>query len=163
MFHMHFRTMYSAVLRKGAVYMSVKCIWYTVLIKFAVSLLILCLNDLSIVESGVLKFPHLLYCHFPFSLHLALSVLLFIFGSSDVGHINILSYWIFLVHCPVSKFCLTLRDPMDCNMPGFPILYHLPEFAQIHVHWVSDAVQPSHPLLPLFSPALNLSQNQGLF
>ena len=163
MFHMHFRTMYSAVLRKGAVYMSVKCIWYTVLIKSAVSLLILCLNDLSIVESGVLKFPHLLYCHFPFSLHLALSFLLFIFRIYDVGHINILSCWIFLVDCPVSKFCLTLCDPMHCNMPGFPILYHLPEFAQIHVHWVSDAVQPSHPLLPLFSPTLNLSQNQGLF
>ena len=52
---------------------------------------------------------------------------------------------------------------MDCSMPGFPVLHHLLEFAQIHVHWVSDATQPSHSLTPLFPPAFNLSQNQGLF
>ena len=46
---------------------------------------------------------------------------------------------------------------------GFPILYYLPEFAQTHVHWVSDAIQPSHPLLHPSPPALNLSQHQGLF
>jgi len=44
---------------------------------------------------------------------------------------------------------MTLCDPMDSSMPGFPVLYHLPEFAQIHVHWVGDAIQPSHPLHPL--------------
>ena len=37
---------------------------------------------------------------------------------------------------------------MDCSMPGFPVPHHLPEFAQVHVHWVDDAIQPSHPLLP---------------
>ena len=51
---------------------------------------------------------------------------------------------------------------MDCNMPGFPVLCYLLEFAQTHVHWVSDAIQPSHPLSPPSPPALNLSQNQGL-
>ena len=51
---------------------------------------------------------------------------------------------------------------MDCSMPGFLALPYLPEFTQTHVHWVSDAIQPSHPLLPP-SPALNLSQHQGLF
>ena len=40
---------------------------------------------------------------------------------------------------------------MDCVIPGFPVLHHLLEFAQIHVHWVSDAIQPSHPLLPTLS------------
>ena len=48
----------------------------------------------------------------------------------------------------------------NCSMPGFPVLNYLPEFAQIHVHWVSDAIQPSHPLLPLSSLVLNLSQHQ---
>ena len=50
---------------------------------------------------------------------------------------------------------------MDCSMPGFPVLYHLPEFAQIHVHGVSDAIQPSHPLSP--TSALSLSQHQESF
>ena len=65
--------------------------------------------------------------------------------------------------CSVTKLCLTLCDPVDCSMPGFSVLPHLPEFAQTHVHWVSDAIQPSHPLLSPSLPALNLSQHQGLF
>ena len=52
---------------------------------------------------------------------------------------------------------------MDCSMPGFLVLHYLPEFAQIHGHWVGDVIQPPHPLLPSSDPALNLSQNQGLF
>ena len=49
--------------------------------------------------------------------------------------------------CSVTKLCQALCDPMDCSTAGFPVLYHLPEFAQSHVHWVGDAIQPSHPLL----------------
>ena len=64
--------------------------------------------------------------------------------------------------CSVIKLCLTLCDPVDCSSPGFPVLHHLLEFAQTHVHWVGDAVQPSHPLSSLPPPALNLSQHQGL-
>ena len=52
---------------------------------------------------------------------------------------------------------------MDCSTPVFPVLHHLPELAQTHVHWVGDAIQSSHPLSPLSPPALNLSQHQGLF
>ena len=52
---------------------------------------------------------------------------------------------------------------MDCSMPGFPFLHYLPEFIQTHVHWVSDAIQPSHPLSSLSPPALKFSQHQGLF
>ena len=52
---------------------------------------------------------------------------------------------------------------MDCNTPGFPVHHQLPELAQTHVHWVSDAIQPSHPLSSPSPPALNLSQHQGLF
>ena len=53
--------------------------------------------------------------------------------------------------------------PMDCSMTGFPVHHQLPELAQTHVRQVSDAIQPSHPLLSPSPPALNLSQHQGLF
>ena len=62
----------------------------------------------------------------------------------------------------VAQSCPTLCDPKDCNTPGFPVLHQLPELAQTHVHWVSDAIQPSY-LLSSPSPAFNLSQHQGLF
>ena len=56
-----------------------------------------------------------------------------------------------------------LCDPMDCSTLGFPVLHHLPEFAQTLIHWVSDAIQPSHPVSPPSPPAFSLSQHQGLF
>ena len=52
---------------------------------------------------------------------------------------------------------------MDCGTPGFPVHHQLPELAQTRVHWVNDAIQPSHPLLPPSPPAFNLSHHQGLF
>ena len=52
---------------------------------------------------------------------------------------------------------------MDCSTPGFPVLHHLLEFAQTHVRWLGDAIQPSHSLSPPSPPAFNLSQHQGLF
>ena len=61
--------------------------------------------------------------------------------------------------CSVAKSCLTLCDPVGCTMPGFLVLHYLLEFAQTHGHWVTDATQPSHPLLPPSSPALSLSQH----
>ena len=64
--------------------------------------------------------------------------------------------------CSVAQLFLTLCDPMDCRMPGFPVLYHLRELSQTHVHWVGNAIQPSHLLSPP-SPAFSLSQHQGLF
>ena len=65
--------------------------------------------------------------------------------------------------CSVMQSCLTLCDPTDCSTPGFPVLHYLLEFAETQVHWVSDAIQPSHPLSPSSPPALNLSQHQGFF
>ena len=53
--------------------------------------------------------------------------------------------------------------PMDCSMPGFPVHHQLPEPTQTHVHWVGDAIQPSHPLSPPSPPDFSLSQHQGLF
>ena len=52
--------------------------------------------------------------------------------------------------CSVAKSYLILWDPMDCSAPGSPVLHHLPEFAQIHIHWVGDAIQPSHASSLLF-------------
>ena len=63
----------------------------------------------------------------------------------------------------VSQLCLTLCDPMKCSTPGLPVHHYLPEFTQTHVHRVSDAVQPSHPLSCPSPPAPNPSQHQGLF
>ena len=65
--------------------------------------------------------------------------------------------------CSVTKSCPTLCDPMDCRTPGSPVLHYLLEFAQIHVHWVSDAIWLSHPLLPSPTFDFNLSQYQGFF
>ena len=62
----------------------------------------------------------------------------------------------------VTQSCPTLHDPMNCSMPGLPIHYQLLESTQTHVHWVSDAIQLSQPLLSPSPPALNLSQHQGL-
>jgi len=64
--------------------------------------------------------------------------------------------------CSVAQSCSTLWDPMDCSTPGIPVLHHLPEPAQTHVHWVSDAIQPCRPLSSPSSPAFNPSQHQGL-
>ena len=62
--------------------------------------------------------------------------------------------------CSVAQSCLTLCTPMNCSTAGFPVLHHLPELAQTHVHWVGDTIQPSYPLSTPFSPAFNLSQHQ---
>ena len=61
------------------------------------------------------------------------------------------------------SFVSTLCNPMDCSTPGLPVHCQLPEFTQTHVHWVGDAIQPSHPLSSLSPPGFNLSQRQDLF
>ena len=63
----------------------------------------------------------------------------------------------------VAQSCLTLCDPMNRTTPGLPVHHQLPEFIQTHVHRVSDAIQPSHPLPSPSPPAPNRSQHQGLF
>ena len=61
----------------------------------------------------------------------------------------------------VSQSCLTLYNPMDCSMPGFPDQHQLLELAQTRVHCIGEAIQPSHPLASPSPPAFNLSQHQG--
>ena len=63
----------------------------------------------------------------------------------------------------VAQSCLTLCDPMKCSISGLPVHHQLLKLAQTHVHWVSDAIQPAHPVLSPSPPAFNLPQHQGLF
>ena len=67
-----------------------------------------------------------------------------------------------ITHCLVSKSRPTLCDPMDYSTPGFPVLHHLPELAQTHVHWVGDAIQPSCPVI-LISSCLQSFPASGSF
>ena len=67
------------------------------------------------------------------------------------------------VFSSVTQSCLTLCEPMDCSMQGFPVHHQLLEFTQTHVLRVGDAIQPSHPLSSLTPSTFNLSQRQGLF
>ena len=61
----------------------------------------------------------------------------------------------------VSQSCLTLCNPMDCSTPDLPVHHQFPEFTQTHVHWVSDAIQSSHPLSSPSTPIFNVSHHQG--
>ena len=63
----------------------------------------------------------------------------------------------------VAQSCLTLCNPMNRSMPGFPVHHQLPEFTQTYVHQVDDAIQPAHPPSSPSPPAFSLSQHQGLF
>ena len=65
--------------------------------------------------------------------------------------------------CSVTRSCPTLFNPIDCSTPGFLVPYHVPESAEVHVLWISDAIQPSHPLSSPSPPAFCLYQNQDLF
>ena len=70
--------------------------------------------------------------------------------------------WYFRMVESVAQLYLTLCDPMNCSMPGLPVYHQLPEFTQTHVHWVGDAIQPSHPAVP-FSSCLQSFPASGSF
>ena len=74
-----------------------------------------------------------------------------------------LKHWNQVQFSSVAQSCPTLCNPMNHSMPGLPVHHQLLESTQTHVHWVGDAIQPSHPLSFPSPPALNLSQHQGLF
>ena len=65
--------------------------------------------------------------------------------------------------CLVAKWYPTLCIPMDCSTSDLPVPHHLLELAQVHVHWIGDPIQPSHPLSPSSFSAFGFSQHQGLF
>ena len=104
----------------------------------------------------------------------------FLYNNYNLGHLNKIvfssyfSLWFLAVYIPDVLFssvqfssfaqsCPTLCDPMDCSTPGFPVYHQLLALTQTHVHWVGDAIQPSHPLLSPSLPAFNLSQHLSLF
>ena len=67
----------------------------------------------------------------------------------------------------VAQLCLTFCDPMDCSKPGFPVPHHFPGFAQVHIHQIGDAIQPSHPLsspllLPSIFPSIRVFSNESV-
>ena len=122
--------------------------------------------------TGVLCFPDShskvvsLYLAFFFLVHSSLifKIILMIFNSHCLtSYLLVPILKLPMVLSSVAQSCPTLCDPMDCSTPGLPVHHQLPEFTQTHVHWVSDAIQPSHPLLSPSPPAFNLSQHQGLF
>ena len=81
-----------------------------------------------------------------------------------VHYIKLLIYFKFstVQFSSFGQLCLTLCDPMNCSTLGLPVHHQLLEPTQTHVHWVGDAIQPTHPLSSLSPPALKLSQHQGL-
>jgi len=102
--------------------------------------------------------------------------LLYILGIFVVNYLTMYAYDYFWVSslfhwsvfrpiecCSVAQLCPSLCDPMYYSTPGFPVLHHLPELAETHVHWVSGAIQPSCPLSSPSSPTFSLSQHQCLF
>ena len=142
------------------------CICTTTSLSIHLSVEIGCFHVLAIVNSASVNI----------GVHVSFSVIIFsgcMFHSEIVGSYGSFILFFFLKkssYCsppvqssPVTQSCTTLCDPMDCSMPGFPVLPQLPKLAQIHVHQVSDAIQPSHPLSSPSPPAFNLSQHQGLF
>ena len=133
--------------------------------------------DICKTDSNELSFNYLIHSHLSPSSRG--SLVPFHFLPLEWYHLHIWGCWYFsqqswfqLVIHPasilhdvvVAKWCPTLCDPtMDCSMAGFPVLHQLPEIAQTPVHWVSDAIQPSHPLPSPSPPAFNHFQHQGLF
>ena len=83
--------------------------------------------------------------------------------STGMGSLSLLQGIFPVQFSSVSQSCLTFCDIMDCSTPGFPVLHQLPEVVQTHIHWVSEAIQLSHPLSSPSPPAFNLSKHQSLF
>ena len=71
---------------------------------------------------------------------------------------SVRNFFLYCCCCSVAKLCLTLCNLMNCTIPGFSVHHYLPEFPQTHVHWVSDAIQPSHPLSSACPLALSFIQ-----
>ena len=113
--------------------------------------------------------PHLLNCFTPISPLDPSQKSIFLSAPDPASCTSLRWTFIHTYFCEVNLLLFSgsvvsdLCNPMNYSTLGFPVLHYLPEFAQTHVHWVSDAIQTSHPLLPPSLPALNLSQHQGLF
>ena len=99
----------------------------------------------------------------------SISEVLVIFYFSCGYYMSLLTLYVFIIHeyitcCwfSVTKSCPTLCDPVNCSTTGFPILHYLPDSPQTHVHWITDTIKPSGPLLSPTPLALNLLQHLGI-
>ena len=90
-------------------------------------------------------------------------------GDADVVPVPVISrLGVWVTSCSVAKSCPTLCNSVDCSMPGFPVLHHLLEFAPSHFLWITDVIQPSHPLCPLLLlpsifPIIRVFSNNSTF
>ena len=136
-------------------------------IVFLFLLLLLLINDFCVIARNLVYSVH--YCVPSTWNDTWLTVSSYLKKKKKKLKKNLLVYfwlcWIFPASscCSVAQSCPTFWDCMDCSTPSFPVLHHLPELAQTHVHWNDDAIQPSHPLSNPSPSAFNLSQHQGLF
>ena len=103
--------------------------------------------------------------HLPSSAQLCSSFMgLFSLPQFICGFLTFIAFFQYSVQfSSVTQSSPTLCDPMNRSTPGLPVHHQLPEFTQTYVHWVGDAIQPSHPLSPPSPPAPNASQHQGIF
>ena len=108
--------------------------------------------------------------HSTYSYHGVISTHLsfIVWVSTWLQRLSVPSLTVEFVDCILSfssaaQSCSTLFDPMDCSTPGLPVHHQFLEPTQTHVHWVSDAIQPSHPLSSPSPPTFNLSQHQSVF
>ena len=149
---------------------------------FAIPWTLACQASLSITNSqslpklmsidSVMPSNHLILCP-PLLLPPSIFPSIRVFSNESLLCVRWPKYWSFSFNISPSKnyhsvqfssvtqSCLTLCDPMNHSTPGLPVQNQLPEFTQTHVHRVSDAIQPSHPLSSPFPPAFNLSQDQS--
>ena len=120
---------------------------------------------------SVMPSSHLILCY-PLLLLPPIPPSIRVFSNESILHMRWPKYWVQLflimqlfssVSSLVAQSCLTLCDPMDCSTPGFHVHHQLPELTQTHVHWIGDAIQPSHPLSSPSPPTFNLPQHQAVF
>ena len=98
--------------------------------------------------------------------HCPSSYLLVSHTKSGLQKVPIKIYFSTVQFSSVTQSCLTLCDSMNCSTSGFPVIHYLPEFVQTHIHWVGDAIQPSHPLLsplllPWIFPSMRVFSNES--
>ena len=115
----------------------------------------------SYFENTVLISVHSSYRNY-FFLMPQVGCVVFPFGRISCKFHNFFSYCS-VQFSSVAQSCPTLCNPMNCSAPGLTVHHQLPEFTQTHIHRVSDAIQPSHPLLSPFPPAPNPCQHQNIF
>ena len=114
-------------------------------------------------EGGMIRKSGIKIYTLPYLKQITSGDLLFDTQNPKMTDLEDAAYLVSFQFSSVTQSCPTLCDPMDCSTPGFPVHQQLPELTQSPVHQVSDAIQPSHPLLSPSPPTFNLSQHQGLF